>query len=302
MPPRSFFVVFAFASPRPATIGDSVLPAPDRTGFGGIAASAQRTRQHYGIAWVLQRGFRLRGMGPSAAIALVVRLAVLLAVLTTAWCDGPSTRPHGFKTVPTRAGRVPTNRRHVASTTPPIVFPRSSELRPLVDGSGKPSCAATGFRESAYCVDDDSYPTQAIKSILRRVNVDLSDHEILARQPLDREDSIDQRVCKTKRKTIYPKSARNADKEWLYVVNDVEYAQAVTVEVCAQEESPCEFVSSGLPPGYSSACRQKFAYRKLLAVHPTEKKAVADNFPFPACCVCYVKAPPLAARSLPRRP
>ncbi|KAK8765102.1 hypothetical protein V5799_032289, partial [Amblyomma americanum] len=139
---------------------------------------------------------------------------------------------------------------------------------------------------------------QIIRNVVQSLNVDLSDKEILARQPLNHEDSIDQRVCAIKRKTIYPKSARSAYQEWLYVINDVEYAQAVTIELCADEGAPCEFVSSGLPPGYTSACRQKFAYRKLLTMHPTEKKAYAENFPFPSCCVCYVKSPPLAARSL----
>ncbi|KAM7305055.1 hypothetical protein ISCGN_014956 [Ixodes scapularis] len=225
---------------------------------------------------------------------------MLLVVLCEIRGGGAQTRPHGYK-VP-RSGRMPPGPgRMQVPTGRPAQHPASPELRPYVDASGKPACNATGLRNSAYCVEDNTYPTQLIKSILRNVNVDLSDSEILARQPPDREDSVDQRVCPTKRKTIYPKSAQNAEKEWLYVVNDVEYAQAVTTEVCGQEDTPCEFLSSSLPPGYTSACRQKFAYRKLLALHPTDKKAYADNFPFPSCCVCYVKSPPLAARSLPRR-
>ncbi|CAN7993350.1 unnamed protein product [Ixodes hexagonus] len=233
-------------------------------------------------------------------LQLALQTAMLLVVLGGIWGAGPPTRPHGYK-VP-RSGRMPPVAvRMPMSTGRPLVYPAASELRPRVDASGKPACNATGLRDSAYCVQDDSYPTQIIKNILRNINVDLSDSEILARQPLNSEDSVDQRVCTTKRKTIYPKSAQNAEKEWVFVVNEVEYAQAVTVEVCAQEDSQCEFVSSGLPPGYTSACRQKFAYRKLLALHPTDKKAYADNFPFPSCCVCYVKSPPLAGRSLTRR-
>lgn len=238
-------------------------------------------------------------MAPSA-FALALRTAMLLVVLGEIRGGSAQTRPHGYK-VP-RSGRMPpAPGRMQVPTGRPAQHPPFSELRPFVDASGKPACNATGLRNSAYCVEDNTYPTQLIKSIIRNVNVDLSDSEILARQPPDREDSVDQRVCPTKRKTIYPKSAQNAEKEWLYVVNDVEYAQAVTTEVCGQEDTPCEFLSNGLPPGYTSACRQKFAYRKLLALHPTDKKAYADNFPFPSCCVCYVKSPPLAARSLSRR-
>lgn len=232
----------------------------------------------------------------------MTRSALAVLWLATLACCGAvrasPTRLHGFKNV--RSARGPPGGRTTNRTTTsrPVVYPASGELRPPLNAQGMPMCATRGLRESAYCVEDSSYPTQIIQGVLRNLNVDLSDKEILARQPLNHEDSIDQRVCPTKRKTIYPKSARSADQEWLYVVNDVEYAQAVTTEICADEEAPCDFVSTGLPPGYSSACRQKFAYRKLLAMHPTEKKAYAENFPFPSCCVCYVKSPPLAGRSL----
>lgn len=228
-------------------------------------------------------------------------LAVLwLMALACCFCGATRlsvTRPHGFKTMRSARGPPPSGRTP-STTGRPVVYPSSGQLRPRLDAYGMPACAAHGLGESAYCVEDDSYPTQIIRNVLQNLNVDLSDKEILARQPLNHEDSIDQRVCTSKRKTIYPKAARSADHEWLYVVNDVQYAQAVTTEICADEEAPCDFVSSGLPPGYSSSCRQKFAYRKLLAMHPTEKKAYAENFPFPSCCVCYVKSPPLGARSL----
>ncbi|EEC17542.1 hypothetical protein IscW_ISCW022568 [Ixodes scapularis] len=151
---------------------------------------------------------------------------MLLVVLCEIRGGGAQTRPHGYK-VP-RSGRMPPGPgRMQVPTGRPAQHPASPELRPYVDASGKPACNATGLRNSAYCVEDNTYPTQ--------------------------------------------------------------------------EDTPCEFLSSSLPPGYTSACRQKFAYRKLLALHPTDKKAYADNFPFPSCCVCYVKSPPLAARSLPRR-
>ncbi|XP_064457027.1 uncharacterized protein LOC135367854 [Ornithodoros turicata] len=184
----------------------------------------------------------------------------------------------------------------------PVVFP--GELRPRLNDYGLPNCAMTSGvngrkrrPEASYCDEDETYPTEIVKSVLQKVNVDLSDKTLLGRQPLNHEESIDQRVCATKRKTIYPKTAKNSDSEWLYVINDVEYAQAVTTEICAQEDSPCEFVASALPPGYTSACKQKFANRKLLAMHPTERKAYADNFPFPSCCVCYVRAPLIGGRS-----
>lgn len=238
---------------------------------------------------------------PRFRMAYCSALVVLwLTALACCFCGAtrPSpTRPHGFKMMRSARGPPPSGRMP-PTTGRPVFYPTSGELRPRLDSHGMPACETRGLGESAYCVEDATYPTQIIRNVLQSLNVDLSDKEILARQPLNHEDSIDQRVCSTKRKTIYPKTARSADHEWLYVVNDVEYAQAVTTEICADEEAPCDFVSNGLPPGYSSACRQKFAYRKLLAMHPTERKAYAENFPFPSCCVCYVKSPPLAGRSL----
>uniref|UniRef100_A0A090XD47 Uncharacterized protein n=2 Tax=Ixodes ricinus TaxID=34613 RepID=A0A090XD47_IXORI len=98
---------------------------------------------------------------------------MLLVVLCEIRGGVAQTRPHGYK-VP-RSGRMPPGPgRMQVPTGRPAQHPASSELRPYVDASGKPACNATGLRKSAYCVEDNSYPTQLIKSILRNVNVDLS--------------------------------------------------------------------------------------------------------------------------------
>lgn len=48
----------------------------------------------------------------------------------------------------------------------------------------------------------------------------------------DEEDVNEERVCRRTPKVIYPQMARNQAKQWVYVVNDVEYIQAVVSEVC----------------------------------------------------------------------
>jgi hypothetical protein len=42
-------------------------------------------------------------------------------------------------------------------------------------------------------------------------------------------------------------------------------------------------------PGYTSVCRQKYIYKKLLAFSP-DGKAMTDTFKLPSCCVCYIRS------------
>lgn len=56
--------------------------------------------------------------------------------------------------------------------------------------------------------------------------------EIDGRKMYQDEESNEERVCRRVPKVIYPQMARNKDKQWVYVVNDVEYVQAVVSEVC----------------------------------------------------------------------
>lgn len=38
-----------------------------------------------------------------------------------------------------------------------------------------------------------------------------------------------------------------------------------------------------------SRCKQKYSYKRLLALHPTEKRTYPEAFKFPSCCSCYIK-------------
>lgn len=52
-----------------------------------------------------------------------------------------------------------------------------------------------------------------------------------------------------------------------------------------------------LPLGFASKCKQKYSYKRLLALHPTEKRTYSDAFRFPSCCSCYVKFDDLLGRN-----
>lgn len=49
--------------------------------------------------------------------------------------------------------------------------------------------------------------------------------------------------------------------------------------------------------GMYSRCKQKYSYKRLLALHPTEKRTYPDAFKFPSCCSCYIKYDDYLGRS-----
>lgn len=51
---------------------------------------------------------------------------------------------------------------------------------------------------------------------------------------------------------------------------------------------PCTHLEN-LPMGMYSRCKQKYSYKRLLALHPTEKRTYPEAFKFPSCCSCYIK-------------
>lgn len=54
--------------------------------------------------------------------------------------------------------------------------------------------------------------------------------EIDGRTIMDVEN--DESVCSKTPRVIYPKMAKNQANQWIYVVNEVEYTQAVVAEIC----------------------------------------------------------------------
>ena len=193
------------------------------------------------------------------------------------------------------------------STKPSTSFPypdpdhsnaiyRSQVLMPQIDpSSGKPSCVSV--REETFCESVNNYPKIDLK---KDIKMSMSDfREIFGSESIegrktyqDDDDLVEERVCRRIPKIVYPQMAKNQANQWVYIVNDVEYVQAVVSEICEREGKPCSYMDS-LPEGTYSRCRQKYSYKKLLAIHPTEQRTYTDTFSFPSCCACYVKGPGL---------
>ncbi|XP_076327656.1 protein spaetzle-like [Tachypleus tridentatus] len=178
-----------------------------------------------------------------------------------------------------------------------IVFRDDELLEPPVNDNGLPLCARKS--KSTFCESVDDYPTlrvsEAVNSLPRdilQMYLEKLSPGVLGRTNDFSDDISDEPMCAPMSNTFKPQVGRNIGKIWLYIVNNAEVEQFVTSETCVENGSPCRYVEDNLPFGYSSYCKQKYAYKNLLAIHPKKKSTVLDTFPFPSCCSCFVKLSP----------
>lgn len=168
-----------------------------------------------------------------------------------------------------------------------IVFPdKTMNFTPKEDVK---NCSEDG---TSICVSNvEDYPYHYIEEVIGNSAYDFSsyfqdDHlEVATRIEVDsNEDS----VCDSDETVLYPKVGQNADDQTLFIVNnDGNYKQGVRVEKCRRkEQSPCD-PKLVVPTGFKTQCKQKYIYRKLLALQPNGEP-VPDNFRIPSCCSCYI--------------
>ncbi|XP_066997854.2 uncharacterized protein [Anabrus simplex] len=180
-----------------------------------------------------------------------------------------------------------------------IVFP-DAKFKPRLTGNKAPECA----KGTTFCTEAENYPLPQLSSILQN-EINYKEYFGVDKEEAVTDDEIRQRIgpvdgdplCRSQEKLIFPKIAQNKDDEWMFVVNlDKDYVQGVRIEVCEKEASPCQ-LSEGFPPGYTTYCRQKYIYRKLLAVGDDGKPA-PDSFKLPSCCACYYRKTSIGNRIL----
>lgn len=175
---------------------------------------------------------------------------------------------------------------------------RRRPLAPPVDEFGQPLCVTNP--EDTFCVEVENYPTNFIRKALNYSKEEFK--ELfgtigLHARKMTPGDLSEETVCPQQSRMFYPKAAVNENDQWAYVINDVDYVQAVMAEMCEKEDGPCNYLDGVLPSGVSSRCRQKYAYKRLLALHPSNKKTYTDAFRFPSCCVCFVTRPFILSRT-----
>ncbi|KAK2725953.1 protein spaetzle-like isoform X2 [Artemia franciscana] len=172
---------------------------------------------------------------------------------------------------------------------------------------GQPSFEAKPCANDVMCDDSEEYPGdavlrrvlsnfEAVKEFFRQeadvslqASIDIGTRRGQGNSPLDPYYEVDEKpLCIAESITRYPRRAKTASDNWLLVVNHENYTQGVRIEKCVAENSECFLGDQLAPLGYKTVCRQKFAYRKLLAITP-DGRTIAESFSTPSCCTCHVK-------------
>lgn len=86
------------------------------------------------------------------------------------------------------------------------------------------------FSKSAIRTEIDFSPQQ--------FNDIFGSKEIDGRSRPDPGDNDEESVCRKVPRVIYPQMAKNQANQWVYVVNEVEYTQAVVAEICEYVTTP----------------------------------------------------------------
>ncbi|XP_026476819.1 uncharacterized protein LOC113382798 isoform X2 [Ctenocephalides felis] len=184
------------------------------------------------------------------------------------------------------------------SEGPDIFFPTdrpNAGMTPVIADRNKGLECARG---STFCEKVEGYPKEFLSTILQkeaRKYMDLFGEDqvesvVNVTNRIDSND--DEPLCASKEEIVYPQAAQNKDDQWLYIINQEGYTQGVRIEKCADTSGQCG--SLQLPLNYETGCKQKYIYRKLLAVNGTG--IVSDSFRLPSCCACYIRNSGAASR------
>ncbi|XP_063979035.1 uncharacterized protein LOC135163476 [Diachasmimorpha longicaudata] len=165
-----------------------------------------------------------------------------------------------------------------------IIFPENLDIPMPMNNRRGPVC-----RHGAFCEDTPFYP---IEQINRAIRSDTNLKYLQVKDELEPNVSLrtsgqEEVLCESKRAVVLPRAAKNKNDEWRYIINTENFTQAIGVETCEKDDSPCKLVDN-FAGGYRTMCKQNYIYRQLLAVGPKNKIAL-ESFPIPASCCCHVQ-------------
>lgn len=177
----------------------------------------------------------------------------------------------------------------------PSVPSMSPRPMPLPVTKVKPSCAPD---DKGVCEEDPEYDARVQEHINRLLRQDTQINALVRDPSLNSilndvgpEISIrtlptesETPVCHSQETLIYPKRAKTSNDDWVFVLNQEGVQQALRVEKCIKDGSPCS-ISSVLPSDAKATCRQKYVYRRMLTLGTN--KIQPEEVLMPACCVCY---------------
>lgn len=168
-----------------------------------------------------------------------------------------------------------------------IVFPTDNPMpnRTKFNLKDVPSCQG-----STFCETVPNYPESLLNDVIR-ANESIKYLGVIDEVPdvIQRIDVADDDVllCLSNEQIVYPKTAENKQKEWLFIANQKDIKQGVRIETCVNENSECNVVT-GLAEGYVMTCKQKYIYRQLIAIRENNTLA-PEMFRFPSSCCCHAK-------------
>ncbi|GAB1868546.1 Protein spaetzle [Camponotus japonicus] len=169
-----------------------------------------------------------------------------------------------------------------------IVFPDGSDrVSSIPSIPSTTSATAPACYKDAFCENVADYPRQLVSAAIAR-NASLRFLESI--DPMLVEQRIDVSevpLCQYSDQVVYPQSAQNKEKQWLFIVNQEDLKQGIRIEVCVNEGQECNMIQ-GFAEGYKTSCKQKYIYRELAAVG-NNGNIIKDQFRFPSSCCCHVK-------------
>ncbi|XP_022203628.2 neurotrophin 1 isoform X2 [Nilaparvata lugens] len=146
---------------------------------------------------------------------------------------------------------------------------------------------------STFCEQIDEYPDSIIADVVQKRRTQFQTFfgdDVVTNELFNRiDDNLRQMsLCVSREQVIFPKLALNKDDIWKYIVNVNEtYRQGIRVEQCSKENKACLF-SEFFPRPSKATCKQKFIYRKLIAINSLGEPE-PDAFMFPSCCSCVLE-------------
>eukprot|EP00092_Neocalanus_flemingeri_P014283 GFUD01015404.1.p1 GENE.GFUD01015404.1~~GFUD01015404.1.p1 ORF type:complete len:510 (-),score=86.92 GFUD01015404.1:496-2025(-) len=167
-----------------------------------------------------------------------------------------------------------------------VRFPDSRNFRSILPcPNNEHFCNRVNDYPSNFNLDDNLLSNTLIKKkIFDDKVITASDYDIGTRI-----SSQEERACRFRRSVVYPKKARNVKGQFLFIVNNSKYRQAVEIEQCLGEGENC-LTDSDAPYPKATVCKQKYATYKLYAI-TSELGQVYDSFSLPSACLCHYKSP-----------
>ncbi|XP_037921156.1 protein spaetzle-like isoform X2 [Hermetia illucens] len=185
------------------------------------------------------------------------------------------------------AASIDTTQNH-SQTTRDVDLPAEGQIESL---SGiRPIC---NENNKHFCTYVENYPTELLQSYLETQQnkfEEIFGDDLVPPPSINLTQRIDapgeEPMCASVERLIYPQAGFTRDNSWSIIVNQPNYTQGVRVEECVNAGSSCAMADS-FPIGYRTQCKQKYIFRRLLALTP-EGRVTRDLFKLPSCCKCVV--------------